>query len=603
MPTNPPSSIGSAEDSNEPLSRRQATIVYADVANYSGLCAIDEDGTHRQLERYLDIFTASVEEHGGYIHHYAGDAILATFDSAEPAIACTVAVQRKLRQLNEPIAPTHRVEFRIGINDGTVIPRRGDVYGEDVNIAARLESLCTPGEICISERVKHAVDERALGVNMTYLGERSLKNLSRRIAAYLVELGDATDKPVNAFRSRAGVWLQLPDRPSLAVLPFRCLDDDETAAQFADGLTMEVMTELVKLSGLFLASDFSTLRYRREDPSPQAVSRELGVRYLLKGTVRRSADRLRVHAELVDAMSGGRIWAERYEDTLDDAFAIQDSITDSIISALDVKLVSGGRSHITRQSLRNRDALRHYYIGWSHLIAGTREDLILAQREFETAAELEPDSPLPAAMASWTYWWQGFRMLTTDTTRAFERAEHFAKRAQSMQDPNGFASLVMAHVHLTRREYDQALQAAEHALHLRPSCDVSAAAVANVLNYVDRSEEAIQYAERAIRLTPIAPTIYPAILASAYYGAGRHGEAIAAAHAIIALNPNALDAWLILAAAESTLGNRGAAHAAIEEALRIKPDLTLDAFLRTQPYARKERLEELTDRLHGAGLN
>lgn len=592
----------SVENQKEPLARQQATIVYADVANYSGLCAIDEDGTHRQLERCLDIFTASVGKHSGRVHHYAGDAILATFKSAEEAVGCAVAIQRKLLELNEPIIAARRVEFRIGINEGSVIPSRGDVYGEDVNIAARLEALCTPGGICISERVKQALDERALDVTITYLGERRLKNLPRRVAAYLVEVGDPVEQPATRFRSRAGTWLQLPKRPSLAVLPFRCVDDDMTAAQFADGLTMEVMTELVKLSGLFLASDFSTLRYRREHPSAQAVLRELGVRYVLQGTVRRSAKRLRVNAQLIDAMNGDRIWAERYDDTLEDSFDIQDSITDSIITALDVKLVSGGRSHITRQSLRNREALHHYYNGWSHLVAGTREDLILAQREFETAAELEPESPLPLAMASWTYWWQGFRVLTADSKHAFERAEHFAKRAQSLKDPNGFSSMVMAHVHLLHREHNQALEAAEYALHLRPSCDVSAAAVANVLNYVDRSEEAIQYAERAIRLTPIAPTIYPAILASSYYGAGRHEEAIAVAHAIIELNEDALDAWLVLAAAESAMGNSSAARAAMDQVLRVKPGVTLDAYLETQPYVGKERLEELAGRLRWAGL-
>ncbi len=602
MPANPPPETQSAEYSRDPLLRRQVTIVYADVANYSGLCAIDEDATHRQLERCLDIFTASIGEHSGRVHHYAGDAILATFDSVEAALRCAIAVQRSLLQLNEPIAAARRVEFRIGINEGNVITSRGDVYGEDVNIAARLEALCAPGAICVSERVKQAVDERALEVTITYLGERRLKNLPRRVAAYLVEMGKEAEQPATRFRSRAGTWLQLPEQPSLAVLPFRCTDDDVTAVQLADGLTMELMTELVKLSGLFLASDFSTLRYRKDHPSAQAVSRELGVRYLLEGTVRRAGERLRVYAQLSDAIHGSKIWAERYELALDDIIDIQDSITDAIITVLDVKLVSGKRSHITRQSLRNREALHHYYNGWSHLIAGTRDDLILAQCDFETAAELEPDSPLPPAMASWTYWWQGFRALTADPQKAFERAEHFARRAQTLKDPNGFASLVMAHVHLLRREHPQALEAASYALNLRPSCDVSAAAVANVLNYVDRSDEAIQYAERAIRLTPIAPTIYPAILASSYYGAGRHEDAIAAAHAIIEVNKDALDAWLVLAAAESAMGNRSAARAAMDEVLRLKPDLSLNAYLETQPYAGMERLEELADRLRWAGL-
>ncbi|NIM29511.1 MAG: hypothetical protein GTO67_01750 [Gammaproteobacteria bacterium] len=603
MPTNPPSDTEPSEIPEEPLSRRQAAIVYADVANYSGLCAIDEDATHRQLEQCLDIFTASVTGHGGSVHHYAGDAILATFESAAEAVACTVAVQKRMLQINEPIAASRRVEFRIGINEGIVIPSRGDVYGEDVNIAARLETLCTPGGICVSERVRQALDDKARDVRVTYLGERRLKNLPRRVAAYLLEVGNASEPSARRFRSHDGTWLQLPEQPSLAVIPFKCLDDDTAVAQFADGLTMEIMTELIKLSGLFLASDFSTLRYRKDDPSPQAVSRELGVRYLLEGTVRRSNERLRVHAQLTDAMNGSKIWAERYDDTLDDIFRIQDEITDAIISALDVKLVSGRRSHVTRQSLRNREALQHYYNGWSHLITGTREDLILAQREFETAADLEPDSPLPLAMASWTYWWQGFRALTTDSRNALERAEHFARRAQSLEDPNGFASMVMAHVHLLRNEHDEALEAALRALNLRPSCDVSAAAVANVLNYVDRSEEAIQYAERALRLTPIAPTIYPAILASSYYGAGHLEEAIAAAHVIIEHNRDALDAWLVLAAAESAIGNHAAARAAIDEVLRIKPDLTLEAYLETQPYAEKKRLEELAARLRQAGLH
>lgn len=577
-------------------------MVYADVANYSGLCAIDEDGTHRQLERSLDAFSEAVGEHGGQVHHYAGDAVLASFGSPEAAVACTVAIQRANRRSNEAVEPARRIEFRIGINEGNVIPSRGDVYGEDVNIAARLETLCVPGGLCISGRVREAVDERSLGLTITYLGERSLKNVPGRIAAYLVELGTAVNRSTDRFRTPAGTWLQVPERPSLAVLPFRSLDSDSTAARFADGLTMEIMTDLVKLSGLFLASDFSTLRYRREEPSRQAVARELGVRYLLEGTVRRAGDRLRINAQLIDAINGKQIWAERYDDTLDDAFDIQDAITDSIIAALDVKLVSGRRSHITRESLRDREALNHYYNGWSHLIAGSREDLILAQREFETAAELAPDSALPPAMASWTHWWQGFRVLTQDTDRAFERAEHYAMRAQALEDPNGFGNLVMAHVHLQRREHAEALAAAEYALNLRPSCDVSAAAVANVLNYVDRSQEAIQFAERAIRLTPIAPTIYPAVLASSYYGAGRYEDAIAAAHAIIELNRDALDGWLVVAAAESAIGNAKAAHAAVDEILRIKPDLTLGSYLATQPYADDRRLEELADRLRRAGL-
>lgn len=592
----------SVDHGKDRLPRYQAVILYADVANYSGLCAVDEEGTHQRVEHYLGVFTATVEQRGGRVHHYAGDAILATFESAQAALTCAVEVQRKFLGLNAPLASGRRVEFRIGINEGQVIPTRGDVFGEDVNIAARLEALSPPGGICVSEGVKQAVDETGLNVTVVYLGERKLKNLPRRVASYLIELGEAAEQSELRPRSRTGAWLQLPRRPSLAVLPFECLDDDLAATRFADGLSMELMTELVKLSGLFLASDFSTLSYRGERPSVQAVSRELGVRYLLQGTVRRSGERLRVNAQLIDARDGARVWAERYEETLDDVFEIQDSITESIIAALDVKLLSGERSRVARQTMRNRDALRHYYTGWSHLIAGRREDLVQAQREFEEAARLEPASPMPLAMASWTYWWLGFRMLGADSKSAFKRAEEFARRAQQMEDPSGFASLVMAHLHLLHGEHEQALQAAAFALDLRPSCDVSAATFASVLNYLDRSEEAIQHAELSIRLTPIAPTIYPGILASCYYGSGRYEDAIAAAHAVIEHNPDALDAWMILAAAESALGNLAASRAAMDEVLKMKPGLTLDDYLDTQPYARKARLEELAQRLGAAGL-
>jgi TolB-like protein len=602
MPDNSTTEISADDQKKGPLSRQKAAIVYADVANYSGLCAIDEDGTHRLLERYLEIFSGLIEQFGGRVHHYAGDAILATFELSNAAVNCSISVQKELAVLNDPIAAGRRIEFRIGINEGSVISGRGDVYGDDVNIAARLESLSTPGGICVSETVKRSVEQVSPDVTITYLGERHLKNLRIRVPAYLIELLSTSDHQPDRRRSRTGAWLKLPSQPSLAVLPFECLDQVPLAMRFADGLSMEVMTELVKLSGLFLASDFSTLRYRKEQPTPEAVSRELGVRYLLQGTVGLSGDRLRVYAQLIDAKSGNKIWAERYDDTLDDSFEIQDSITASIITALDVKLLSGERSRVTRKSMRNREALRHYYNGWSHLITGARENLIQAQREFEEAADLEPESPMPPAMASWTHWWQGFRSLAADSNNAFEKAEYFARRAQALEDPSGFATLVMAQVHLLHREYEQAFDSAAKAIQLRPSCDVSAATFASVLNYLDRPDEAIQYAEQAIRLTPIAPTIYPGILASSYYWAGRFEEAIAAAHAVIEHNPDALDAWLVLTAAESALDNRPAAQAAAAEVQNLKPDLELSSYLDSQPYVGKERVELLENRLRWAGL-
>lgn len=397
--------------------------------------------------------------------------------------------------------------------------------------------------------------------------------------------------------------IDVTKRPALAVLPFRSIDRDpgSIAVTLADGLSMEIMTALVKLSGLFLASDFSTLTYRDKSPNLTHVGSELGVNHVLDGTVAFSDDRVRVHTRLTDVVNGTQVWGERYDETLDDIFAVQDAITAAVVTALDIQLVMGESARVYRQSLAGPEALHRYYQGWSYLVSGAGHNLGLAQRSFEDAIALDPESPLPQAMAAWSYWWGAFQAMTDDPEYAFVRAESLATEAMKKGDPSGFSALVMAHMHLVNGRHDAALEAAQDALNKRPNCDASFAAIANILIYLDRADDAIPYARQAIRLTPLVPTIYPSILAKAYYANGQFPEAIRAANTLLQLNSDLVDAWIILAASFGATHHNAAADV-VAQIRHHKPGFSLNHYCNTQPYIAQEPLSQFRAHLSAAGL-
>jgi adenylate cyclase len=315
---------------SERLPRKLAAILYADVAEYSRLTGEDEDATHRRLSEYLDLISSTVDQHRGRVMHYAGDAVLAMFEAVIDALSGAVAIQNELETRNQELPDERKLQFRIGVNLGDVIEDREDIYGDGVNVAARLESLADPGGICISESVRTAVGKR-LELGFEFMGEQEVKNIAELVSAYRVvphspETNQATtSSPRNT---------EIPDKPSIAVLPFTNMSGDPEQEYFSDGITEDIITELSRFSALFVIARHSSFVFKGQTIDLKEVGDRLGVRYLVEGSVRKAGNRVRITAQLIDATTGDHIWAERYDRGIEDIFEVQDEVTHAIVATL-----------------------------------------------------------------------------------------------------------------------------------------------------------------------------------------------------------------------------------------------------------------------------
>jgi TolB-like protein len=588
--------------SSDNLKRRLAAIMSADVVGYSRLMAADEVATVRTLTTYRAEMTALVGKHSGHVVDFVGDNMLADFPSALDAVDCAVQIQRALKHHNAKFADERRMEFRVGLHLGDVMMDEERIYGDGVNIAARIESLADPGGICISDMVYKQVRNKP-ELEYVDMGDCSVKNIPEPVRVYrIVEPSEASTPSTGRGDPGVEVSLPPPERPSLAVIPFVNLSGDPQQNYFNDGLTMDIMTALIKISGLFLIGEGSMRAYKSKPASSREIGRQLGVRHLLEGGVRKAGDRVRITAQLLEASSGRHVWAERFDRKLDDLFAVQDEITEEIVTALDVKLVSGETARIVRKTLRNSAAIETYYRGWQALFGSGKEDLNEAQQMFEEVIRLEPGHSLGYALAAWAYWLEAFQGLSQDTSISLGRATELAQKALNLEDTTGLPHILMAQIHLLKRDYEHAITEAKRAVFTRPSCHGAYAIKANVLNYLDRPSEAVELARKAIRHTPAHPTLYPAILASAYYGCGRHEEAIVAAKEVSKRDRDNLDALLVIAGANAALGQTEDAYGATREVLRVKPEFSLEEFAKTQPYQNPQTLEKVLAMLEKAGL-
>ena len=590
-------------DDDQPLPRRLAAILYADVARYSHLTREDEDATHRTLRRYLDLITARVADHGGRIAHYAGDAVLAHFDASADALSCAVAIQRELGAMNHELDSARQVRFRIGVNSGDVIDDRGDIYGDGVNVAARLEALAEPGGVCISDAVRVAVGNR-VPADYQFIGEQRVRNIDEPVRTYRVTAPGSRKNPVTASeQNESTAELALPGKPSLVIKPFANMSTNPEQDYFAEGLTKDISIALVKIPGIFLAMDESPATQLSRQMSIAELGHKFGVRYVLTGGVRRHGERVRVNAELVEADSGRCLWAERYDRDLHDLFSIQDEITEEIVTAMDVKLMRGEAARFLRKALTNPTALDLAYRGWHALYnGGSLQHVRDAQHYFEEVIRLEPKSPIGYASAAMAYWSEaGFGRVVIDSP-AMDRAAELAHHALELGDTTGFANMALALVHLARHEYEQAMAQATEGVTARPSCNGAYAIKSSVLNYLGRPREAIEFAQYAVRLTPVYPAEFPAILAAAYHDSDRHGEAIAAARASLQLREDDIDPLLVLAASNIAQGDLEQAREAANRVRDIDPAFNLGEYAATQPYRNPDDLGRLLGRLREAGL-
>jgi adenylate cyclase len=528
----------------DPVERKLAAVLSADAVGYSRLMSEDDDATVRTLQAHRNKIERLIDTFRGRVVDSPGDNLLAEFPSAVGSVRCAIEVQRAIATENEKLAADRRMPFRIGIHLGDVMVEGSRIYGDGVNIAARLEGLAAPGAICLSDLVYQQV-RRRLEVAPTDLGEQELKNIEGAVRVYQIEPGPSSAKGAPA-RAAAPAALSPPDKPSLAVLPFVNMNGDPTQEYFSDGLTQDIMA--------------------------------------------------------VDGSSGRHVWAKRYDRDLEDVFAVQDEITNEVVTALDVSLVGGENARIVRQQLRTPQALGIFYRGVELLHRFTREDMYGARRLFQEVIELEPDSPIGYAEMAWTYYFDVERGWSEAPSESLERMSELAHRALALGDVSGFSHLILGHMHLMRREHDEALALSEQALEKRPSCQAAWGLKANILNYSGRPEEAIPLAKQSLRLSPVAQTFFPEVLATAHYLSGRLEEAMTAAHEALALAPDSLDARVVLAASLVETGRLDAAREAGREILSIDPGFTLERFVASQPYRDPAALERLMDSLRLAGL-
>ncbi|MDX1488105.1 MAG: tetratricopeptide repeat protein [Acidiferrobacterales bacterium] len=622
----------------EPLERKLTTILYADVAGYSRLTGEDEEGTHRRLSAYLDAITHSIERHNGKVMHFAGDAVLAEFASVVNALTCAVAIQDDLKTRNQDLLKERRVQFRIGINIGDVIADRGEIYGDGVNIAARLESLADPGGICISRPVFDQVKNK-LKLGYEHLGQQMVKNIAEPVNAYRVLLDPALagrvigDKqPVMRWQWPAvtvavvlvvggalivllRLWtpdvapasvermaFPLPDKPSIAVLPFDNLSGDLKKNVLADGITENIITALSKIPNLFVIARNSSFTYKGKAVKVSQVAEELGVRYVLEGSVQGSGERVRVTAQLIDVLSGHHQWAERYDRNVKDFFALQDEIALNVVTQLEVQLTEGDKARLQHHGTGNLEAVLLAVQSREYMRRFTKEDNRRARELAQQAIELDPKFSEAYVRLGWTHYLDAQAGWSESPSESFNRAVVLAQKALELDDAYPDTYLLLGALHLLLKEHDTAIAFAEKGVALRPNQASNLALLAFILNYAGEPDRAIALLDKAMRLSPYYPDWYLGELGRASLLTGQYGKAIAALTERIRRNPDSSEAQVLLAAAYGATGQGEQARAVLTEFLKARPGYTLEQYAQGEYYKDPQDLQRVLDGLRQAGL-
>jgi adenylate cyclase len=602
------------------MERKLAAIMSADVEGYSRLMGDDEAATVRTVTQYRQVIAAAVAHHGGRVVDAPGDNVLAEFASVVGAVQSAVDIQRELRALNVALPRPRQMWFRIGINLGDVIVEGERLYGDGVNIAARLEGLAEGGGICLSGTAYDQIEGK-LPFACEFLGEQTVKNIARPVRVYRLRLEPGPSMPAPAKSANRGLlmggigilsiamllvawagwhWLRppesaglpLPDRPSLAVLPFANLSKDPTQEYFSDGVTEDLITGLSKVSGLFVIARNSVFTYKGTPVKVREVGRDLGVRYVLEGGVQRAGSRVRITAQLVDATTGYHIWAERYDREVNDIFALQDEVTQHIVRAMAVKLTEAEKARPGRAPTGVLEAYDLVLRGHEERKRATREGNAEARRLFVKALDLDPDYAAAYAGLSWTHL-QSWQFLWSADRENLERARELAERAMALDSTLVDAYHLLGQIFLWRKEHDRAIAQAERAVAVAPNDADSYETLAEILGWSGRAEESIRVIRHAMRLNPRYPYFYLWTLGHALYLTERRQEALETFGKIVQLNPNFVAAYAYQAVVLSELGQLKAARAAWAKAGHISPGASEATLRERLPYRRPADLDRL----------
>jgi len=580
------------------MERRLAAILAADVVGYSRLMGADEAGTLSRLKGLRrDLVQPKIAAHKGRVVKLMGDGLLAEFPSAVEAVKCAVAIQQEMAEREADHSDETRVRLRIGINLGDIIVEGTDIYGDGVNVAARLEGLAEPGGICLSGPAFDAVDGK-LDLPFEDIGPRQVKNIAKPVRVYRLSVASRHDAPV----PRLGEPPRLPDKPSIAVLPFTNMSGDPEQEYFSDGVTEDIITALSKLSKLFVVARNSTFTYKGRAIDIRQVGREQGVRYVLEGSVQRGGKSLRITAQLIDATTGHHVWAQRYDRAMRDLFELQDEITREVTSALQVELTEGEQARLWASGTQNLEAWEAAIQVPELLHSHRRADVLPARRLVERALRLDPNYASAWAMLGWSHWNEAFNGWTETPDAALQAAVEAMERARAIDGSNPDTLALLAFLHLSLRKYDEARRLIEQAMALGPNNSFAPAVAANVEMFCNRPHAMVPLLKRAMRLCPIFPAWYLGDLAYAYLLMERRQEAIATAREAIKIDPDYIYSYHVLAIAHAERDEIEEARAAAENILRIEPKSALGAYDRSQPFQDEGLRQRMIDGLRKAGL-
>jgi TolB-like protein/class 3 adenylate cyclase len=623
------------------LKRKLAAILYADVAGYSRLTGSDEDATHRTLAEYLDLIAATIGSAGGQVVHYAGDAVLAMYPAVIDAVSSAIDIQALLAERNQDVRDDQMVQFRIGINLGDIIEDRGDIYGDGVNVAARLESLADPGGICISRSVYDQVKSK-LDLGYEFLGEQRVKNIAEPISVYRVLLApEAAGVLIDARQAKSHRWqwialaaivvatltgvvawlqpwvpniepvsvgqmaLPLPDKPSIAVLPFENISDDREQEFFADGMTEDLITDLSKISGLFVIARNSSFAYKGKAVEVRKVAEELGVRYVLEGSIRRVSDQVRINVQLIDALTGGHLWADRYDGELVHVFAFQDEVLRKVVVALSVKLKPEeherlGREHaVTPESydlfLHARSMLPTYLID--------KDRLLRARQLFERVVEQAPDFPGGYAGLSRTYSLAVLRGSSPSPLEDAAKALKWAQTAWNIDEQFEMSASAMANALKVTGQPDKAISILREKQMSAPSDADAHAQLGMLLIWEGLAYDSIGHIDMAIRLNPDFDNPYLIYLALAHFALGEYETSISLLERNSDRGGPIDDAGLaIWAAAYSELARLDEAQEVTDRLFDAYPEFHLKKFWLLRLFVTSEDRNRLTETFKRAGL-
>jgi adenylate cyclase len=628
----------------EGFKRKLTAILNADVEGYSRLIRDDEEAPICRLADYRKAMATLIQQYRGRVVDAPGDNLLAEFGSVVDAVNCAVEIQRELAERNAELPGMCRMQFRIGVNLGDVFEEGDRIYGDGINIAARMESLAEAGGICISGTVYDSIVSK-LGLEFESMGEQTVKNIPEPIRSYRVLSypGAAAHRVVKAKRAVQRKWRQaslaiaavviigagavgiwhffmrltqsslepaieknmaypLPDKTSIAVLPFVNMSGDPNQAYLADGLTEQIITTLSRVSDLFVIARTSVFAYKGKPVKIKQISEELGVQYILEGSIQKSGDKIRITAQLIDALSGSHLWAENYDSHLEDIFAIQDEISLKVLTETQVKLTAGEDARLFAIGSRNLTAYLKYMQALEQIYRMNQDGVISARQLLKEAIALDPNFPMAYVFLATTHTMSVRLGFSKSPQQSLMQAAQLAKKALILDDSYSLGYALLCTIHSLMRQHEKAIEFGEHAITLNPNDSIAHGFLGMALAFGGKPTEAIPVLKKALRLDPKPESWLFDSIGVAYHLTGQYVESIRVHEKALRRSPNDVFAHITLTASYAESGRLEKARAQATELLRINPKFSLSAFAKAYPFKSQDDLKSYVNALSKAGL-